>query len=243
MLGLLVILSLSLYLRLSLSLSSLVITDVLLFPIMCNMWGLIWFWDHLKALYWKCQSDDGTSDKQTDRISTCRLEPSGRRGRVKIVFLLLFHFQDLGYQFLFFFSIFKILETNFSFSSQFSRFCLCATPSSVIKNFGLILTSAIERLEYLSWDNKVWLTVWLLFHFSLSTLSQIRISILSFCSQDWRTAFEMSLSTLVNEYIHIRQGVIWFQKEFQNTKWQKITFWYPIFGSWAGFFEVLVASL
>ena len=118
-------------------------------------------------------------------------------------------FQDLrknslsfGDQFLFLLSIFKILETNFSFSSRFSRFCLCATPSSVIKNFGLILTSCHWKIRIPFLKQYVWLTVWLLFHFSLSTLSQIRISILSFCSQDWRTAFEMSLSTLVNEYIH-----------------------------------------
>ena len=90
MLGLLVILSLSLSLslRLSLSLSSLVIADVLLFPMMYNMWGLTWFWDDLKTLYWKCWSDDGQSinqsDKQTDRISTCRLDPSVRKGRGKM---------------------------------------------------------------------------------------------------------------------------------------------------------------
>ena len=85
MLGLLVILSLSLslYLRLSSSLSSLVIANVLLFPMMYNMWGLTWFWDDLKALYWKCWSDDGMTDRHTDRISTCRLDPSSRRSRVK----------------------------------------------------------------------------------------------------------------------------------------------------------------
>ena len=44
-----------------------------------NVWVLTWFCDDLKAWDWKCWSDDG----QTDRISTCRLNPFGRRGRVK----------------------------------------------------------------------------------------------------------------------------------------------------------------
>ena len=50
------------------------LADVILFPIMYNMWGLTWFWDDLKALYWKYWSDDG----RTDRSSTWRLDPWNR---------------------------------------------------------------------------------------------------------------------------------------------------------------------
>ena len=60
-----------------------VVADVILFSMMYNMWCLTWFGDDLKAIYWKYWSDDGQTNKQTNRISTCRLDPSGRRGRVK----------------------------------------------------------------------------------------------------------------------------------------------------------------
>ena len=30
-----------------------VISDVILFPMIYNMWGLTWFLDDLKAIYWK----------------------------------------------------------------------------------------------------------------------------------------------------------------------------------------------
>ena len=91
MMGLLSILSLSLSSSLSLYLSlcvslSLSLTSLMsnIFPIMHNMLGLTWFCDDLKAPDWKCWSDDGQTNRQTDRISTFRLDPSGRRGRVKI---------------------------------------------------------------------------------------------------------------------------------------------------------------
>ena len=54
--------------------------DVILFPMIYTMWGLTWFWDELKARNeilkrWRTY-------KQTNRISTWRLHPSGRRCRV-----------------------------------------------------------------------------------------------------------------------------------------------------------------
>ena len=61
-----------------------VIADVILYPMMYNMLGPTWFWDDLKALDWKCWSDDVQTYRQTYRISSYRLDPSGRRGRVKM---------------------------------------------------------------------------------------------------------------------------------------------------------------
>ena len=43
-----------------------VIADVILFPMMYTMWGLTWFWDDLKAIYWKYWSDYVRTDKQTE---------------------------------------------------------------------------------------------------------------------------------------------------------------------------------
>ena len=47
---------------------------------MFNMWCLAWSWDDLQGLDWKFWS---ITLKQMDRISTCRLDPSGRTEGVK----------------------------------------------------------------------------------------------------------------------------------------------------------------
>ena len=44
-----------------------VIADVIFFPMMHKVFGLTWFCDDLKAPDWKCWSDDGQTDKQTDK--------------------------------------------------------------------------------------------------------------------------------------------------------------------------------
>ena len=69
---------------------------------MFNMWGLAWSWDDLQGLDWKFWSDY----TQTDRISTWRLDPFDRRGRVKHwmkIKLIKFHLD--WYVFVFFCSI------------------------------------------------------------------------------------------------------------------------------------------
>ena len=53
-----------------------VIADVILYPMMYNMLGPTWFWDDLKALDWKCWSDDVRTDKQTDRQTEFQLVDS-----------------------------------------------------------------------------------------------------------------------------------------------------------------------
>ena len=41
-----------------------VIVEVIFFPMMHSMWGVTWFW--LKALDWKCWSDDGQTDRNLE---------------------------------------------------------------------------------------------------------------------------------------------------------------------------------
>ena len=53
-----------------------IIADVILFPTMCNIWGMTGSWDELKGPTWKCGSDYGQDNRQTNRISNCRLRPS-----------------------------------------------------------------------------------------------------------------------------------------------------------------------
>ena len=45
-----------------------VIADVILYPMMYNMLGPTWFWDDLKALDWKCWSDDVQTDRRTEFV-------------------------------------------------------------------------------------------------------------------------------------------------------------------------------
>ena len=54
-----------------------VIADVILFPMMYNMWGLTWFWDDLKAPYWKCGSDYLRTNKQTEFQLVDSTPPAG----------------------------------------------------------------------------------------------------------------------------------------------------------------------
>ena len=69
------------------------ISDHISDPIIHDMLGLTWFRDDTKAFYWKRWSDDGMTDGQTE----CqRVDPSGRRGRVKIQIFIQY---DISYSF------------------------------------------------------------------------------------------------------------------------------------------------
>ena len=61
-----------------------VIADVILFPMVYNMWALTWFWDDLKALDWKQWSDYVRTNRQTEFQLVDSTRPIEKTARPKV---------------------------------------------------------------------------------------------------------------------------------------------------------------